>query len=166
MQLLYLITKDSTGASIIVAPPVSLCLCLHFSSISLLFSSSLQNLTFHQSCFLVVNSDPTFTSKIYFLPHSFFFVFLAPLLSLFASLISFHLTLYISRPSIFHLSPSFFFSLWECFPYRLSVQSVRCKAAVLCWCSSLPICCAVCFETHPPSAHLLSSCMTLGNIPQ
>lgn len=60
----------------------------------------------------------------------------------------------------------FFFSLWECFPYRLSEQSVRCIAAALCWCSSLPICCAVCFETHPPFAHLLRSCMTLGNIPQ
>lgn len=59
-----------------------------------------------------------------------------------------------------------FLSLWECFPCRLSEQSVRCIAAVLCWRSSLPICCAVCFETHPPSAHLLGSCMTLGNIPQ
>lgn len=30
----------------------------------------------------------------------------------------------------------------------------------------LPICCAACFETRPPSAHLLRSCVTLGNIPQ
>lgn len=30
----------------------------------------------------------------------------------------------------------------------------------------LPIRCAACFETRPPSAHLLRSCVTLGNIPQ
>lgn len=34
------------------------------------------------------------------------------------------------------------------------------------WSSSLPICCAICFETPPPSEHLLSSCVTLENIPQ
>lgn len=75
------------------------------------------------------------------------------------------LTLHLSSLPLHPLS-LFFLSLWECFPCRLSEQSVRCIAAVLCWRSSLPICCAVCFETHPPSAHLLGSCMTLGNIPQ
>lgn len=42
-----------------------------------------------------------------------------------------------------------FSSLWESFLCWLS-ESVRCRAAELWWCSSLPICCAICFETHPP----------------
>lgn len=57
--------------------------------------------------------------------------------------------------------------LWECFSPSACQSSQRgAERRRFVDVPLLPICCAACFETRPPSAHLLRSCVTLGNIPQ